>query len=115
MKIREKVQAMSRRGKVAIGGAVIGLALLALTSSPVLATGTALAASSHGGTGGNAIHEQMHRMMDAVHGEGASQRMHEAMGPNSERMMEECASTMASMQNIEGMSGSGMMSNQDGR
>jgi hypothetical protein len=47
-------------------------------------------------------HQQMHEMMDAMHGEGTSQRMHEAM-PGSEKMMENCASMMDRMGNMEGM------------
>jgi hypothetical protein len=35
------------------------------------------------------IHKRMHEMMDAMHGEGFSERMHQAM-PGSEEMMEEC-------------------------
>ncbi len=48
-------------------------------------------------------HEQMHAMM----GEGASERMHEAM-PNSEQMMEACVSGMGNMMD-------GMMNGQEGR
>jgi hypothetical protein len=40
------------------------------------------------------LHEQMHRMMDAMMGQGFSQAMHEAM-PGSEEMMDACARTMA--------------------
>jgi hypothetical protein len=49
----------------------------------------------------------MHRMMDAVHGEGTSQRMHEAMGPDAEKMMDQCAAMMPG-------SGTGMMGGQNG-
>jgi hypothetical protein len=60
-------------------------------------------------------HQQMHQMMDAVRGEGTSQRMHEAM-PGSEEMMEECASMMDMMENMEGMMNGmgGMMGNGSG-
>ncbi len=40
------------------------------------------------------LHEQMHRMMDAMMGQGFSQAMHEAM-PGSEEMMDACARAMA--------------------
>jgi hypothetical protein len=53
----------------------------------------------------------MHQMMDAVRGEGTSQRMHEAM-PGSVEMMEECASMMDLMESMEGMGG--MMGNGSG-
>jgi hypothetical protein len=59
----------------------------------------------------------MHRMMDGVHGEGASQRMHEAMGPNAEEMMDRCAAMMAMMNEMQSMmpgSGPGMMGGQNG-
>jgi len=40
------------------------------------------------------LHEQMHRMVDAMMGQGFSQAMHEAM-PGSEEMMDACARAMA--------------------
>ena len=43
-------------------------------------------------------HQQMHEMMDAMHGEGTSQRMHDVM-PDSEKMMEQCAAMMDMMKN----------------
>lgn len=39
------------------------------------------------------LHEQMHEMMEAMMGEGSSQRMHAAV-PGSEGMMEQCAQHM---------------------
>jgi hypothetical protein len=45
-------------------------------------------------TEGAMTHEQMHQMMDAMHGEGASERMHEAMGEDAERMMDQCVAMM---------------------
>lgn len=51
-------------------------------------------------------HEQMHQMMDAVHGAGASQRMHEAMGPEAEQLMDQCVAMMGMMQ---GMANTGQM------
>ena len=46
-------------------------------------------------------HEQMHQMMDAMHGEGASERMHQAMGEDGERMMDQCVAMM-NMMNMSG-------------
>jgi len=62
----------------------------------------------------NPLHEQMHRMMDQMMGEGASHRMHEAM-PGSEEMMEFCTGMMsdtnqtATMGPMGNMMGGGMM------
>ena len=53
------------------------------------------------------LHEQMHRMMDAMMGQGFSQAMHETM-PGSEEMMDACARTMAESERSgqpEGMPG----------
>lgn len=55
-------------------------------------------------------HEEMHQMMDAVHGEGTSQRMHEAMGEDAEMMMDQCVAMMNMMQGMVGNgNGSSMM------
>ena len=54
-------------------------------------------------------HENMHEMMDAMHGEGTADRMHKTEG--AEEMMDQCTSMMAMMKNM-GMSEDGMM---DGR
>jgi hypothetical protein len=47
----------------------------------------------------NALHEQMHQMMDAMMGEGSSERMH-AQVPGAEQMMEACTSAMQGMGNM---------------
>jgi predicted lipid-binding transport protein (Tim44 family) len=98
------------------GGLVVGLAFLvvgigALSGrdyTPALAFTTASQKQpSHG---------DMHRMMDAVHGEGTSQRMHEAMEPNAEEMMDQCAATMPMMGEMHNMmagAGPGMMGGQN--
>jgi hypothetical protein len=68
-------------------------------------------------------HRQMHEMMDAMMGEGSSERMHKTM-PTSEAMMEQCASMTDMMRNMQGMTdsmngvggmkdGSGMMGRND--
>lgn len=53
-------------------------------------------------------HEQMHALMDAMHGPGTSQRMHEAMGPDAERLMDQCVAAMPDMRGMTSMTGSGM-------
>ena len=50
-------------------------------------------------------HEQMHQMMDAMHGEGASERMHQAMGEDGERMMDQCVAMMNMMNMMSPMRG----------
>lgn len=56
-----------------------------------------------------ADHEGMHRMMNAMHGEGSAARMHDAEG--AEEMMQECSTSMGSMEPGMGsmMSGMGSM------
>ena len=58
---------------------------------------------------GAATHEQMHQMMDAMHGEGASERMHEAMGEDGERMMDQCVAMMNMMDMMRSMGGDDAM------
>lgn len=95
-------ETLKTRGKVAAGGALTGLALLALTTGSLFAQEPA--------PGEVPTHEQMHQMMDAVHGEGTSQRMHEAMGPNGEEIMDQCVSMMGMMQGMGNAMGGGGMS-----
>jgi hypothetical protein len=62
-------------------------------------------------------HEDMYRMMDAVHGDGTSQRMREAMGPDAEQMMDQCPAMMAMTQEMQNMmpgNAPGMMGGQNG-
>ena len=113
-------------GKTAIGGALIGLAVLAVTTGALVAQeptapagGTptpdhagmmgGMAAMPGGTPTAGEMHETMHRMMDAMHGAGTSDRMHEAMGPDGERLMEQCVAMMQMMGMMSGMmSGQGM-------
>lgn len=108
MKAREATQPITARAKVALAGAATGLALLVVTSGSALASGGA-APESAGSASQTQGHGQMHQMMNSVHGEGTSQRMHEAMGPQAEKMMDQCASGMGNMDNMQGMMGGGMM------
>lgn len=105
---------MKIRNKAALGGAVAGLALLALTTGPLFAQQMPTPAPGQAPT-----HEQMDQAMDAAHGEGTSQRMHEAMGQGDaqkgEQLMQQCVNMMGMMQNMQGMSGGGMMGGQDGQ
>lgn len=112
------------RGKVAIVGAAVAVALLALTAGTLFAqsetpvpgaTPTAdhmemMGTPEAGAVATGEMHATMHGMMDAMHGPGTSGRMHEAMGPQSEQMMEQCAAMMGmmggmGMEDMEGMEG----------
>ncbi len=91
------------RSKVAIAGALTGLAMLAVTAGPLSAEAQRPAA------GDAPTHEQMHEMMDTMHGKGASERMHKAMGKDAEQMMDQCTSMMGMMNNMGGMMGDSSM------
>ena len=91
------------RVKAAIGGAIVGLALLLFAARPSFAQPPTPGP-------GTMTHEQMHTMMDAMHGAGTSQRMHEAMGADAEKLMDQCVSMMGMMQSMQGMMGDGNMS-----
>lgn len=111
MKARVATQPITNRAKVALAGAAAGLALLAVTSGSALAAGGA-APESAGAASQTQGHGQMHQIMNSMHGEGTSQKMHEAMGPQAEKIMDRCASgmdNMGAMENMQGMMGGGMM------
>lgn len=102
---------MTTRAKLAAGGAVAGLVLLALAglarttdalfaqASPPTPTPTMI---PRPGPGAPLTHELMHQTMDAMHGEGTSQRLHEAMGVEAERLIDQCVAMMNMMQGITG-------------
>ena len=99
----------TRTRTVAAAGAS-GFLLLALTAGTLFAQQTQAPPSAMppGGPASPTNHEQMHAMMDAMHGTGAGQRMHEAMGPDAENAIDRCAATMGTMPNLGGMMGGGM-------
>jgi hypothetical protein len=94
---------MNTRMKVVAAGAVTGLAAVAFTAGTLFAQ-----TPRPQTTPGAPTHEQMERMMDAMHGEGTSARMHEAMGPDGEGLMDQCVAMMGMMQNMGGMMSGGM-------
>lgn len=57
-------------------------------------------------------HEQIHQMIDQMHGAGMSQRVHEAMGPDAEVMMNHLAAMQGMMATMQRMMGSGAMASQ---
>ncbi|MBI3969313.1 MAG: hypothetical protein HY329_27025 [Chloroflexi bacterium] len=98
-----------------LGGSVVGVALVALTASPLFAQtpipNPFAPAPPNPPAAAAPTHEQMHQMMDARHGAGASQRMHDAMGPDREELMDQCVSMMGLM----GGGTAGMMGGQNGQ
>lgn len=94
---------MTTRSKVIRFGGLTGLILLAFVAGVLFSlTATTLFAQTPPAT---PTHEPMHRMMDAVHGTGTSQRMHEALGPDAEQLMDECVAMMGAMQTMSSMMG----------
>jgi len=108
------------QAKAAIAGALTGLAMLAATAGSLPAqalrpAGGGAPTQAQRPAGGDApTHGQMHEMMDAMHGKGADRRMHKAMGPEGEKMMDQCVSMMGMMNNMQGTMGSGPSGRMDG-
>ena len=78
----------------------MGLFMLALTAGLVSAQGPPPMMPEGTQSEAATTHEQMHQMMDAMHGEGASERMHQAMGEDGERIMDQCVAMMNMMNMI---------------
>ncbi|MGH2588605.1 MAG: hypothetical protein ACRDJE_27085 [Dehalococcoidia bacterium] len=96
---------MSKRLIAAIGGILAGLTLAALTAGTLLAQRPP---SSPGPATAPPSHEQMHQMIDAMHGAGTSERMHEALGADADRLIDQCVAMMAMMAMMQGMGGMSM-------
>ena len=99
------------------GGLVVGLALLVVGNGLLSGRDSIPAMAFTTTSQEQSSHEDMHRMMDAVHGDGTSQRMHETMGPDAEEMMDQCAAMMAMMQEMQSTmpgNGPGMMGGRNG-
>ncbi len=94
------------RWKLAIGAGLTAALLAAFSAGTLFAQTPAPPAAPP-------THEEMHRMMDAIHGEGFSERMHAAV-PGSEEMMEQCAAMMGMMRQLGGMKGQGGMAGMTG-
>ena len=87
-----------RHHQLAVNAAVAGLVLLASTAGWAFAqTPSPMPNMPESESPPALTHEQMHQMMDAIHGEGTSQRMYEAMGVEADAMMEQCAAKMNMM------------------
>lgn len=104
----------TKRSKAALAGTVFGFAMLGMTAGAAYAEQEPTATP-----GGTSVHEQMHRMMDGVHGSGTSQRIHDQIGSDAEKLMDQCTSAMGTGQNGQGMmggqNGQGMMGGQNGQ
>lgn len=86
----------------------VSLAMLAFTAGWVFAQAPMPPMSAEHQWEASPTHEQMHQMMDAMHGEGASDRVHQAMGEDAERMMDQCVAMMNMMGAMQGMMGDAM-------
>lgn len=84
----------------ALGAALVAVGLSGL-SGLLPSAATAQPADRPGDS-----HETMHVMMDAMHGDGTAERVHEAEG--GEEMMDQCAAMMSMMGDMN-MSRGGMM------
>ena len=95
---------MSRKARISVGAflAAVGLA-------GTLALGPAAPVTAQPADQASEAHETMHAMMDATHGPGTAERMHQV--PGAEKMMEQCATMMGAMGSgmMNGMMGGGMM------
>lgn len=99
-----------------VGSAIVGVGLLGWSAGASFAQTSVPGGRSPmmGGMSGGVAHEQMHAIVDAMHGAGTSERMHQAMGLEAEQMMEQCTSMKLMMQHMSGMMGNGMMGGSGG-
>ncbi len=96
---------MTRTMKLTMGGLVAVALATGLTTGVLLTPPLRAQPASPPMPGQPLTHDAMHRMMDAMHGEGASERMHAAMGDDADALMDQCAAMMAMMghQQIQSM------------
>ena len=100
---------MNVLGKTTLRGAALALALLALIAGPSFAQPAPPHPAPGPVPGPAPTHEQMHQMMDQMHGPGTSQRMHEAMGPDADRMIDRLVAAHGMMQRMHAMMAGGGM------
>jgi hypothetical protein len=91
---------MPRRFRIALG---TGLATLGLVGTLLVGPVAPVIGQSADST--VEIHQAMDAMMDAMHGPGTADRMHQI--PGAEEMMDQCVAMMTRMG--RGMMGGGMM------
>ncbi len=106
-------------GKALLGGILVGAMLLLVNAGSLVAHGDDATPGAAGGSddmdmmSADDLQEAMHRMMDAMHGAGTTERMHEAMGPEGEELMARCAAMMGMMMGMMGDDTPGMMGGGD--
>lgn len=101
---KEKEYMMNARILARCGALFGALAAIPLTAGVLLAQ--ASPTPSQPAAPQQVTHDQMHQMMDAMHGDGTSDRMHQVMGAEADAMIDQCAMMMSMM------SGMGMMGGQ---
>jgi predicted metal-dependent peptidase len=101
---------MKVRTRLEIIGGLAALALFAGTAGALLVQALPGGSSSRPVSAQQApvTHELMHQMMDAMHGAGTSDRMHEAMGADADRMIDQCVAMMNMMGMMGGQRGGSM-------
>lgn len=94
---------MGRSTRIAIGALFVAVGLAGTLTIGLAQAVTAQPAGSTVDT-----HEVMETMMDAMHGPGMAERMHQGVG--AEEMMDQCAAMMATRGGMmDGMMGERMM------
>ncbi len=95
---------MSHSARIALGALLTAVGL-----AGTLALGPAIPVTAQSASSPAEIHETMDTMMDAMHGPGTADRMHQV--PGAEEMMDQCAAMMAAMGSgmMNGMMDGGMM------
>lgn len=98
-----------------ISQTLLGVTLAVLGAAGLAATWVPEPAQAQSGE--SDAHDTMHEMMEAMHGEEAVERMHEAEG--ADEMMDQCAGMMAAMGGMsdmmDGQGSSDMMRGRMGR
>lgn len=89
---------MTRRTTAAVLSVTAALLSLALTGGVIIAQAAPLQPED----GAALTHDQMHEMMDAMHGAGFSERMHQAM-PGADALIEQCVEMMTMIGQMPGM------------
>jgi hypothetical protein len=104
-----KEAVMNVFSKTMLRGGALALALLAVIAGPSFAQPAPPHPAPGPMPGQAPTHEQMHQMIDDMHGPGTSQRMHEAMGSDAERMIDQLVAAHGMMQQMHAMMAGGGM------
>lgn len=95
---------MSCRARITVGALLTALGL-----AGTLALGPPVPVTAQPADQASEAHETMDAMMDAMHGPGTAERMHQL--PGAEEMMEQCATMLEAMGGgmMDGIMGGGTM------